>query len=162
MTEPLKILLVEDNQLHCVQVQGLLVKECGIEVLLAMTLAEAKKLESEADAVILDIGLPDASREEVLAWMRECGRPIMVYTASVDGEDIQELVRAGALNVIGKGSHGDQIITGIRVVIAEHNLLCEERDRRERLGFILRSAFGEWMNRFDKEHACCHEPVGVS
>ena len=83
MDVPVRILVVEDDpDLRSLLAQGL--REEGYEVTLAHDGAEAvRAAESSPDAVVLDVGLPDADGRDVLQALRARGltAPVIFLTA---------------------------------------------------------------------------------
>src|SRR5262245_34081119 len=82
MIEPHVIVLEDDAELRSLVARGL--REEGFEVTTAATAAEAIGLgDAHADALIVDIGLPDADGRDVVQALRArgVGAPVIFLTA---------------------------------------------------------------------------------
>lgn len=146
----MNVLFVEDSEMSQALVKGTTEKEFPVvNLICCKTLSEAKTLVDNVEVVILDLGLPDADHEEVFQWITDCGKPVVIYTASNDPEIAFESVRAGALNVICKGSPSAQLVMGIYVAMAEFRLQCDEAERRRELAEGLQVAISKWCGKFN-------------
>lgn len=153
----MNVLFVEDSEMCQTLVKSTTEKEFPIvRLTCCKTLAEARKLVEDAEVVILDLGLPDADHDEVFEWITDCGKPVVIYTASQDPEIAFECVRAGALNVVCKGSPSAQLVMGIYVAMAEFRLQCDEIERRRELVERLEGVLTSWCGEFGKTLSSCH------
>lgn len=150
----MNVLFVEDDVVQRHFVKSLIESEFPVVNLICCgTLAEAEKLVDSCDVVVLDIGLPDADHEKVFEWITSCDKPLVVYTASTEPETIFEAVRAGALNIICKGSPASQMVVGMYVAIAEYRMQCDETARRTDLARRLQGIIETSCDRF-KDSFC--------
>ena len=122
------------------------------------TLEQAKQLVSMADVIVLDLGLPGSTHEDVFDWISECGKPVVIYTASTTQDVAIEAVRAGAMNVVCKGSPAEQLVIGLYVAIAEHQLLEDERSRRREIAERLHDVLSKWCRVFADTLSCGNAP----
>lgn len=112
--------------------QGLLADEfSSAECRCVSSLAEAAAHLDWADAVILDLMLPDAVPEEAIAWIPTCPKPVVVHSGSTDRATVEAAANAGALNYVCKGSSVQQMVVGVEFAMAEHRRARERRQRRD-------------------------------
>jgi DNA-binding response OmpR family regulator len=75
------------------------------------------------DAVILDIMMPDITGYEVLAHIRAtpatAALPVILLTAKAMPEDVQRGLGAGATDYVVKPFNGRDLVTRVRLSIAE-------------------------------------------
>ncbi len=107
---PLKIMLVEDHTAFREALAFVLEGEQGLEVVCqAGSLAEAREalggdLGGRLDVALLDLALPDGDGRELIGELRRRSPAvrIMVLSATVWAEDVEEIRRAGADAVFDK------------------------------------------------------------
>lgn len=147
-TKTVRVLLVEDDDGDAVLVEALLEEASAPFVLSrAGTLAEAERMLSDAECVLLDLGLPDSQGLDGLH--RLLGKPgapaILVLTGLDDEREGIEAVAAGAEDYLVKGQvDGELLLRGVRYAVErrraedaqrrlrEAELLAAERGRLER------------------------------
>jgi DNA-binding response OmpR family regulator len=99
MTEPIKILSVEDNEDSCELLDFILSNE-GFEVVLCSTSKEGLRLAKQYgfSAIILDYRLPKISGLEICREIRTYDKqiPIIFYTASAYPKEKEAGLKAGA------------------------------------------------------------------
>lgn len=118
---PLKILLVEDDELFRLGLRVRLEKEDGFEVV-----AEAEDGETAIDlvkrhtldAVILDVGLPGIGGIEACRQIKQhhADLPILILTSHIQKPLINRLIEAGAQGYCVKGSPTEVLILAIRSI----------------------------------------------
>ena len=110
-TTPLKVMLVEDHLAFRQALAFLLADDPELEVVAqAGSLAEASEaleggdLDGALDVAVLDLALPDGDGIELIGELRRSspGVRIMVLSATVWAEDVEEVLRAGADTVHDK------------------------------------------------------------
>ena len=117
-TEPVAVLLVEDDEGDALLVRELL---HGVDVRWARSLADAASDAGVVDCVLLDLALPDAERLEALDWVLG-SRPnaaIVVLTGDADERRGVDAVGAGAQDFLVKGQiDADVLSRSIRYAVA--------------------------------------------
>ena len=108
---PLKVMLVEDHLSFRQALAYLLSDDPELEVVAqAGSLAEAREaldrggLDGALDVAVLDLVLPDGDGRELISELRSSspGVRIMVLSATVWSEDVEDVLRAGADEVRDK------------------------------------------------------------
>lgn len=120
---PLKILLVEDDELFRLGLQMRLQQEAGFEII-----AEAEDGETAVesvkhhpiDVVVLDVGLPRIGGIEACRQIKQqCpGLPVLVLTSRTQHALIARLIEAGVQGYCLKGVAAETLILAIRPVAA--------------------------------------------
>jgi two-component system, NarL family, response regulator len=123
LASPLKILLVEDDELFRLGLHVRLQQETGFELVAeaedgetAIALAKQHPL----DIIVLDIGLPGMSGIETCRQLRELDPmlPILVLTSHREKTLITRMIEAGAQGYCLKGAPSEVLILAIRSVAA--------------------------------------------
>src|SRR6202140_1630716 len=92
----------------------------GYEVFTAATGAEALRVAADhrPDVVVLDLGLPDMSGNEVLAGLRGwLNAPVIVLSARTDSSDKVEALDAGADDYVTKPFGMDEFLARLRAAV---------------------------------------------
>jgi DNA-binding NarL/FixJ family response regulator len=121
MTEPIRLLIVDDHPVFRDGLASLLDPLPGIEVVgRASDGAEAVAMASEhhPDVVIMDVQMPvkngiDATREIVAAGPRT---RVLVLTMGEDDGTVLSALRAGARGYLRKGAEQDEIVRAVTTV----------------------------------------------
>jgi two-component system chemotaxis response regulator CheB len=110
MSEPIRVLVVDDSALIRQMLTRALGQDAGIEVVgTAGTGLEAveKALELEPDVVTLDVEMPDLNGLEALRFLRAKSDARVVMLTSLDGPDIvYQALSSGAVDFISKPKRG--------------------------------------------------------
>jgi DNA-binding NarL/FixJ family response regulator len=115
---PVRVVLVEDNQVFREALELLLGLRDDIEIIAAVdngTAAAGVVAELRPDVVLLDYRLPGMNGLEVTRALRSASPDVAVVclTASVSRREIDELYEAGAVACLTKDEELDDIITAI-------------------------------------------------
>ena len=121
MSDPLRVVIVDDHALVRTGVRGELDDRAGLEVIGdAATVAEAVALiEAERpDVVLLDVHMPDGGGVAVLQRVRTTtpGTHVLALSVSDAAEDVIAVVRAGARGYVTKAIGGEELADAIRRV----------------------------------------------
>jgi CheY-like chemotaxis protein len=115
-----KIFIVDDHPLIRRGVEQLLTERGHRVVGLA---SEARDVcaairATQADVVVVDLGLPEVSGAELIRAVRDARLPvrIVVYTAAVRGAELLEAVRAGADGLVSKNSPVSRLAEAVEAV----------------------------------------------
>ncbi len=121
--EPIRVVLVEDNQVFREALVLLLGLQAGVEVVASVdngAAAAAVVRELRPDVVVLDYRLPGMNGLEVTRELR-AGSPevrVVCLTASVTRREIDELYAAGAVACLTKDEQLDEIVAAIHQAAA--------------------------------------------
>jgi diguanylate cyclase (GGDEF)-like protein len=126
----LRVLLVEDEDRSAFLLAELLrgLDDLTVEVQRVATIADASICidHGEADLVVLDLGLPDATELEGLERLQRCIRelPIIVLTGRNDDHLAMEALERGAEDYLIKGQASpEMIIRSIRYAVQRHRIV---------------------------------------
>jgi two-component system invasion response regulator UvrY len=117
--QPIRVLLVEDNDVFRQALILLLELQEGIDVVGAVsdgTSAVAACREHSPDVAVMDFRLPGMDGvEATLALRRECPDVAVVcLTASATPRELDAVMAAGAVDCLRKDQELDEIVTAIR------------------------------------------------
>ena len=134
-TEPVRVLLVEDDDGDALLVEDLLaLADTSVTLLRSSTLADAlERHDEDVDCVLLDLGLPDAFGLAGLERLRERAPdvPVIVLTGLADEQAGIEAVSAGAQDYLVKGRvDGPGLVRSIRYAV-ERRRAEEQRQALE-------------------------------
>ncbi|NEQ24939.1 MAG: response regulator transcription factor [Microcoleus sp. SIO2G3] len=120
---PLRILLVEDDELFRLGLSMRLSKEPGLEVVAEAVDGEtAVELANQhlPDVVLLDVGLPGVGGVEACRQIkqRHPEMPVLVLTSHSQKQLIERLIAAGASGYCLKGIEAEVLILALRSVAA--------------------------------------------
>ena len=113
------ILLVEDDAVLRRGLAELFSRE-GYRVIEASSVREAKgKLNSEVQAVVLDVGLPDGDGVSLCREWREAGeqRPILFLTAKDEELDVVRALDSGGNDYVTKPFRMQELLSRVRVLL---------------------------------------------
>lgn len=136
---PLRVLLVEDNEMDVLLVQTLLEGQGGrftVEAVHDLASALDRLGGPPPDAVLLDLTLPDARGLEGLQRTREARSdlPVVILSATADEEMAVQAVAQGAQDYLVKGRiDGDLLGRALRYAVERQRLVLELRDALARV-----------------------------
>ncbi len=129
-SQPLRILVVDDNEINITILNNILVK-IGHKVTNAFDGAMACSLVEghEFDLILMDIQMPILGGVDATKWIRAMDGPIssvpiIACTADAFPEQIERFKRAGMQDVVTKPINREQLLTTINVVMKDtiHNI----------------------------------------
>jgi len=135
MSEPLRILIVEDNPADADLIREMLAQTDSLhfeaESVQRLSGALARLERKDVDLVLMDLGLPDSQGLPTFHALRKAAPDIPVIVLS--GNDDQELaiaaVREGAQDYLVKGRiGGDLLVRAVRYALERERLVSELRE----------------------------------
>lgn len=126
MSQPIRIMLVEDNSDYRLVIEHALETEPDIELVSQFTMSETafRHLEDNEtriipDLILLDLRLPGMDGLESIPWFRKAlpKAKIVILTQSNAEADVLKAIQLGASGYLLKSSRSDQLIDGIRSVM---------------------------------------------
>jgi two-component system, NarL family, response regulator DesR len=119
-SQPIRILLVEDNDVFRQALELLLGMQAGLEVVGAVaegTAVVAACQRLDPDVCVMDFRLPGMDGVEATTALRQaCPRVAVVcLTASASDRELQALAQAGAVSCLRKDQELDEIVAAIRL-----------------------------------------------
>ena len=127
MQQNIHLMLVEDNRDYRLVVEHALEIEPNFELVSQFSTAEIalRSIEQEAshvvpDVILLDLRLPGMDGLEALPWFQKAlpNVKVIILTQSDAEADVLEAIHLGASGYLLKSSRANQLIDGIRGVIA--------------------------------------------
>jgi len=119
-----RILIVEDD-VDILRLLTLELQDAGFEVLAFETGIRGLSAvrEADPDLVVLDLGLPDISGQEIARRIRRTGEtPILILTAADDLETKLDMLNAAADDYLSKPFHVEELIARINVQLRKRSL----------------------------------------
>jgi DNA-binding NarL/FixJ family response regulator len=122
-SEPLTVLIADDNGLFARALEGLLESEESIRVIARAENGEtAARLAADLrpDVVLLDLSMPQVDAYEATTRIREesPGTAIVVLTGSNDPDDVERARSAGAAGYVTKDRILAELVAAIRSAAA--------------------------------------------
>ena len=124
MESPIRILLVEDNEVYRSSLELLLGMEPGLEVVGSLgegAAAAAAAADLRADVVLMDFRLPGLDGAAATAAVRDA-RPhaaVVCLTAEASSDERAAVRRAGAAAFVDKGEPLAELVAAIRKAFEE-------------------------------------------
>ncbi|MCX6139072.1 MAG: response regulator transcription factor [Ignavibacteriales bacterium] len=128
MTTPAVHILVIDDESQIRKLLRNTLEAASYKVTLADSAESGVQLAktSHADAVILDLGLPDADGIEVLKSIRSWAAfPVLILTVRSSEQDIVSALDAGANDYLTKPFRGGELIARLRAALRIYNSTSE-------------------------------------
>jgi len=130
-----RILILDDEPNICRSLQMIL-EHSGYAVTIARTIEEGRLLAPRADALLLDVRLPDGSGIDLLRQLREMDIPAPAIMISGHGTiaDAIEATRAGAFDFLEKPLSRDKVLVALKNALEHSTLRRENQQLREMVG----------------------------
>jgi two-component system KDP operon response regulator KdpE len=111
-----------------------------------------RHLGGDWDAILLDLGLPDASGLDLLRELREGGSqvPVVVLTARVRGQDKVNALDLGADDYVTKPFWTEEVLARLRAVLRRVGGSAPPRARTIRLGGCVLNLDAKRLSRSDQ------------
>jgi two-component system, NarL family, response regulator len=121
MSDSLKLLLVEDDELFRLGLATCLQRESAIELVTEASDGETalKLVQQQAfDVVILDLGLPGLGGIETCRQLQQAhpALPVLILTSHPDKKLVLKLIEAGAKGYCLKGIDAENLVLAIRSI----------------------------------------------
>ena len=131
MSQPLKIVLIDDHTLFRSGLKALLQRQSDFAVVgeAADGLEGVKLIELVApDVVLLDLDMPHMNGREALAQIVAVhpDLAVLMLTVSEDGEDLAECMRLGARGYLLKNINAEFLLSSIRRAVTGDSVLSPE------------------------------------
>ena len=122
MAGPIRLLLVEDNQVFREALELLLGLQTGIEVVASVgdgVAAVPAVREHKPDVVLMDYRLPGFDGVQATKKVRDAapGVAVVCLTASANLREIDALYEAGAVACLSKDQELEEIVAAIRTAV---------------------------------------------
>lgn len=119
MSQPVRVLLVDDHALFRSGVKALLSRQEGIQVVgeAADALEGVKRAASlQPDVILLDLNMPGITGREAVKILSEevPAAQVIMLTVSEDAEDLMDCLKAGARGYLLKNIETDFLVDSIR------------------------------------------------
>lgn len=123
MSDPVRIVLVEDNKVFREALELLLGLRSDVEVVAAVgdgTEAVPACIEFHPEVVLMDFRLPNMDGVQATAAVKEATPEVAVVclTATASGAEVDALVAVGAVACLRKDQELDEIVAAIHVAAA--------------------------------------------
>ena len=131
-----KRILILDDEPNIGSSLRLILEREGYAVTIARTLAEARAAADRADALLLDVRLPDGSGIDLLRQLRERDHaaPAIMISGHATIADAVEATRAGAFDFLEKPLSRDKVLLSVKNALEQASLRRENERLRELVG----------------------------
>jgi two-component system, NarL family, nitrate/nitrite response regulator NarL len=131
MTQPVRILVVDDHTLFRRGLTALLARDAALQVVGdAADAGEAQRraAELQPDLILLDNHLPGVNGVDAIPALRQAApqAKLMMLTVSEDEADLAAALRAGACGYLLKTIEGDALLSAIRRAMAGASVVDEQ------------------------------------
>ena len=133
---PSKSILVVDDETNICRTLRMILEHEGYAVSTASNLAEGRALFDRADALLVDMRLPDGSGIDLLRHMRQNDvmSPVVMISGHGTIADAVEATRAGAFDFLEKPLGRDRVLLALRNALEQNTLRRENERLREMVG----------------------------
>jgi two-component system nitrogen regulation response regulator NtrX len=131
-----KRILILDDEPNIGNSLRLILEHEGYAVTLARTIADARATADRADALLVDVRLPDGSGIDLLRQLRERDHPApaIMISGHATIADAVEATRAGAFDFLEKPLGRDKVLLSIKNALEQVSLRRENERLRELVG----------------------------
>jgi len=133
---PSQRILVLDDEPNIGSSLRLILEREGYTVAIARSIADARSAAANADALVLDVRLPDGSGIDFLRQLRErdCTAPAIMISGHGTIAEAVEATRAGAFDFLEKPLGRDRVLLSLKNALEQVNLRRENERLRELVG----------------------------
>jgi two-component system nitrogen regulation response regulator NtrX len=130
-----RVLILDDEPNIGSSLRMILERE-GYAVTVTRSIAEAKTAAGRADAMLLDVRLPDGSGIDLLRQLRERDHPapVIMISGNATIRDAVDATRIGAFDFLEKPLSRDKVLLSVKNAIEQANLRRENERLRELVG----------------------------
>lgn len=120
---PIRILLVEDNEVYRESLELLLGLQEGLQIVESLgdgAAAVGACVRAQADVVLMDFRLPGINGAEATAALRDAcpSAAVVCLTAEATADEREEVLAAGAVGLVEKAQPVDELVDAIRAAAA--------------------------------------------
>lgn len=132
----MKRILVLDDEPNIRRSLQMILEHSGYAVVTAGALEEAKRMTDGADAMLLDVRLPDGNGIDFLKQLREkdFAAPAIMISGHGTIADAVEATRAGAFDFLEKPLSREKVLVTLKNALEHSNLRRENEQLRELVG----------------------------
>ena len=133
---PAKRIVVVDDEPNIGSSLRLILEHAGYSVTVARTIKEANAVAERADALLLDVRLPDGSGIDFLRQLRErdCLAPAIMISGHGTIAEAVQATRAGAFDFLEKPLGRDKVLVSLKNALEQAGLRKENERLREMVG----------------------------
>src|SRR5271170_3527198 len=124
---PAQRILILDDEPNIGSSLRMILEREGYAVTVTRTIADAKAVAARADALLLDVRLPDGSGIDLLRQLRERDfpAPIIMISGHATIRDAVDATRTGAFDFLEKPLSRDKVLLSLKNALEQVNLLRE-------------------------------------
>src|SRR5713226_3278766 len=136
MTNHKRRILILDDEPNIRRSLSMVLENEGYVVLLAGSLAEARRFADRPDAMLLDVRLPDGSGIDFLRQFhdKDPNVPAVMISGHATIADAVEATRAGAFDFLEKPLSRDRVLLSLKNALEQLSLRQENERLRELVG----------------------------
>ncbi|HEV2688524.1 MAG TPA: sigma-54 dependent transcriptional regulator [Bryobacteraceae bacterium] len=133
---PAKRILILDDEPNIGNSLRLILEREGYAVTITRTIADAKAAADRADALLLDVRLPDGSGIDFLRQLRErdLAAPAIMISGHATIADAVQATRTGAFDFLEKPLSRDKVLLSLKNALEQVSLRRENERLRELVG----------------------------
>jgi two-component system nitrogen regulation response regulator NtrX len=133
---PAQRILILDDEPNIGSSLRMILEREGYAVTVTRTIADAKAVASRADALLLDVRLPDGSGIDLLRQLRERDfpAPVIMISGHATIRDAVDATRTGAFDFLEKPLSRDKVLLSLKNALEQVNLRRENERLRELVG----------------------------